>query len=60
MTKSELIKLAGTQNKLAFILGISQSAIAQWKDVPKSRQWQLLVLKPEWFNNNQQGKTNGT
>jgi predicted transcriptional regulator len=52
MTKSELIKLAGTQNKLASILGITQSAIAQWRDVPKSRQWQLLVLKPEWFKKN--------
>ena len=49
MNKNELIKLAGTQNKLASILGISQSAISQWKEVPKSRIWQLLVLKPEWF-----------
>lgn len=55
MNKHELIKLAGTQNKLASILGISQSAISQWVEIPKSRIWQLIVLKPEWFKETDNG-----
>lgn len=50
MTKQDLIKLAGSQNKLAKLIGVSQAAVSQWKEVPQSRIWQLKILKPEWFN----------
>jgi DNA-binding transcriptional regulator YdaS (Cro superfamily) len=49
MTKQKAITLAGSQDALAKILGITQSAVAQWKDIPRGRYWQLRVLKPEWF-----------
>ena len=49
MTKQEAIKLAGTQAKLADILGMSQGGVSQWKDIPQARIWQLMVLKPKWF-----------
>ena len=50
MEKQKAIKLAGSQIKLAAILGISQAAIAQWgQDVPMMRIYQLKTLKPEWF-----------
>jgi predicted transcriptional regulator len=57
MTKQELIALAGSQTKLAELLGINQAAVAQWKDVPKMRIWQLKVLRPKWFK---QSKTVST
>ena len=50
MDKHKFIALAGSQSELAKILGISQSAVAQWKKVPKARIWQLQVLKPSWFS----------
>ena len=49
MTKEQLIKLAGSQNELAKILGISQPAVSAWKTVPQARLWQLRVIKPKWF-----------
>jgi len=50
MEKSTAIRLAGSQTKLAAILGIAQSAVAQWgEDVPMMRIYQLKVLKPGWF-----------
>jgi len=49
MDKKELCKLAGGQTKLAKLLGISQAAISQWTVIPMARQWQLQLLKPEWF-----------
>jgi DNA-binding XRE family transcriptional regulator len=50
MQKSTAIKLAGSQTKLAALLGISQAAIAQWgNDVPLMRIYQLKSLKPKWF-----------
>jgi hypothetical protein len=50
MEKSTAIRLAGSQTKLAAILGISQAAIAQWgNDVPVMRIYQLKTLKPKWF-----------
>lgn len=50
MEKQKAIKLAGSQTKLAVILGVSQAAIAQWgQDVPVMRIYQLKTLKPEWF-----------
>lgn len=50
MKTLDAIRLAGSQVKLAELLGITQPAIAQWgEDVPDARVWQLKVLKPEWF-----------
>ena len=50
MEKSTAIRLAGSQTKLAAILGISQAAIAQWgNDVPLMRIYQLKTLRPKWF-----------
>jgi hypothetical protein len=50
MEKSTAIRLAGSQTKLAAILGISQAAIAQWgEDVPVMRIYQLKTLRPKWF-----------
>ena len=49
MSKEHFIRLAGSQRKLAELLGIKQPAIAQWKTVPKARIWQLKLLRPEWF-----------
>lgn len=52
MEKQKAIKLAGSQTKLAAILGVSQAAIAQWgQDVPVMRIYQLKTLKPDWFIN---------
>lgn len=50
METTEAIKLAGSQCELARILGITQSAVAQWGAmVPAARVWQLKVLRPDWF-----------
>ena len=50
MTKSDLIRLAGSQRELARILGISFPAVCQWKEqIPELRLRQLRDLKPEWF-----------
>lgn len=49
MSKDHFIRLAGSQLKLAQLLGISQAAVAQWKEVPQARIWQLQLLRPEWF-----------
>ena len=50
MEKQKAIKLAGSQSKLAAVLGVSQAAISQWgQDVPMMRIYQLKSLKPEWF-----------
>ena len=49
MDKHHFIRLAGSQQKLAELLGIKQAAVAQWKKVPKLRMYQLKVLRPEWF-----------
>jgi predicted transcriptional regulator len=49
MNKDKFIALAGSQRDLAKLLGISQAAVSQWKEVPPGRIWQLKVLKPSWF-----------
>ena len=49
MDKQKFIALAGSQTELAKLLGISQAAVSQWREIPKGRVWQLRVLKPEWF-----------
>lgn len=44
------IDLAGSMTSLANILGITVSAVSQWGDaIPEQREWQLRVLRPEWF-----------
>jgi len=49
MNKEKFIALAGSQNELAKLLGISQAAVSQWKTVPQARVWQLKLLRPHWF-----------
>jgi predicted transcriptional regulator len=49
MSKEHFITLAGSQRKLAELLGITQAAVAQWKEVPQARVWQLKLLRPQWF-----------
>lgn len=49
MDKQKFIALAGSQSELAKLLGIKQPSVAQWKKVPQSRIWQLMILRPEWF-----------
>lgn len=50
MKTEQAIKLADGAKALAGLLGITQSAISQWgSDVPQAREWQLKLLKPEWF-----------
>jgi DNA-binding transcriptional regulator YdaS (Cro superfamily) len=50
LTKDRAIELAGSQSKLAKLLGISRGAVWQWKQIPQARLWQLRVLRPEWFS----------
>jgi DNA-binding transcriptional regulator YdaS (Cro superfamily) len=50
MDKQKFIALAGSQSELARLLGIKQPSVAQWKTVPQARIWQLMLLKPEWFD----------
>jgi DNA-binding transcriptional regulator YdaS (Cro superfamily) len=49
MDKQKFIALAGSQSKLAKLLGISQAAVSQWTEVPQQRIWQLQLLRPSWF-----------
>lgn len=51
MKTTDAIRMAGgTAAALAELLGITPSAVSQWEDdVPKAREWQLRVIKPEWF-----------
>lgn len=50
MKTLDALNLAGGNARLADLLGISPSAISQWgTDVPEAREWQLRVLRPDWF-----------
>jgi hypothetical protein len=50
MKTDTAIQLAGGAKALAEILEVTPSAISQWgKEIPKAREWQLRVVKPEWF-----------
>jgi predicted transcriptional regulator len=49
MTKTDLIKLAGSQTELARLLKITRAAVSMWKTVPELRLRQLKDLRPEWF-----------
>ena len=57
MTKTELIKKAGSRPMLATLLGVSLAAISQWETVPEARLWQARVLKPEWFEGEENDKS---
>jgi hypothetical protein len=50
MDKNKFIALAGSQSELAKLLGISQAAVSQWKKIPTGRLYQLMVLRPKWFD----------
>lgn len=50
MKTQTAIDLAGGVTALAKLLGVSRPAIYQWGgQMPKAREWQLRVLKPDWF-----------
>ena len=49
MTKEDAIRFAGSPSKLAKLLGIERQAVNNWKEIPKLRLFQLMVLRPEWF-----------
>jgi hypothetical protein len=50
MDKQKAITLAGSQSELARILGITRAAVHNWKMIPTGRLYQLMILKPEWFD----------
>ena len=50
MDKQKAITLAGSQSELARILGITRAAVNHWKVIPSGRLYQLMFLKPEWFD----------
>lgn len=51
MNTNEAIRLAGGRAALAELLGISQQATYGWGEtLPDQRVWQLMTLRPEWFN----------
>lgn len=50
MKTEKAIRLAGSAKELADLFGITPSAVSQWGDeIPEGREWQLRVIKPEWF-----------
>lgn len=50
METKKAIEKAGSTTALAGILGISVAAVSQWGEtIPEQREWQLRVLRPEWF-----------
>jgi hypothetical protein len=50
MKTETAIQQAGGPKALADLLGITPSAVSQWKEeIPEPREWQLRVLRPEWF-----------
>jgi hypothetical protein len=50
MNTDKAIKLAGSREQLARLLGCAPITTYRWKpNLPKSRMWQLEVLRPEWF-----------
>lgn len=50
MKTSKAIELAGSAKALAELLGVTVSAVSQWKEnLPQARVWQLQTLRPHWF-----------
>ena len=61
MKKQDAISKAGSAAALASLLGVTPSAVAQWKeDIPAGRAWQLRVIKPEWFEGELSDKQEAT
>ena len=55
MTVEELLAKAGTMYKVAKILGISKVSTYKWVKkgkIPANRVKSLMLLKPEWFEEN--------
>lgn len=52
MNKADAIIKAGSIANLSRILGITTNAISNWKEgpIPNAREWQLKLLRPEWFD----------
>jgi biotin operon repressor len=50
LTKEQAIKFAGSQSKLARLLGVTRAAVWQWETIPQARIWQLQLLRPDWFD----------
>ena len=49
MDKEEAIHKAGSEAKLARLLGVSRQAVNKWRVIPKLRMYQLRELRPHWF-----------
>ena len=49
LTKEQAIELAGSQANLARLLGVTRGAVWQWKAIPQGRIYQLMLLRPRWF-----------
>lgn len=49
MTKTKAVELAGSVTALAKVLGVTQSAVSQWREIPDGRLYQLRVVRPRWF-----------
>ena len=50
MTTEQAVELAGSKAALARLLGVTRGAVWQWKELPEGRMYQLMVLRPEWFD----------
>lgn len=50
LTKDKAIELAGSQANLARLLGVTRGAVWQWKSIPQGRIYQLMLLRPKWFD----------
>lgn len=51
MFTREAVERAGSQQELADVFGITQSAISQWgAEMPQPRVYELMVKRPTWFN----------
>lgn len=51
MNFTQLIKNAGSQSELARLLGVTRGAVWIWQrdGIPKHRIWQLKLIRPKWF-----------
>lgn len=47
MTLDEAIAFAGNKSKLAKLLGVTRSAVTQWKELPKDREDQLKKIREQ-------------
>lgn len=57
MKTKRALELAGGTVKLAQVLGITQGAVSQWgENIPQAREWQLRLIRPEWFQDKRPAK----